>query len=378
MSVWPFIPRDDFIETLEWKTDVIRTYSAEQRIRLSDFPRQRFNLTHVLSPRQYQRAKLLMFNAAAGDWDLPVWAEKQTVSVSASATTITIDTATSDYRVGGKAIVWSDDETYETVTISADNGTNLTVSALSATYTNALCMPVRTARCVDGLSASRTVEQYTECGAEWVVYTGVDLSDDGLYSTYRSHPVCNTPAILGTSTLEERVSRIQDSVDNGMSAPYFDTASSRADVSLGVSWLRQSQSTLWSLRTFLHALYGRQKGFWLPAYTRGMTLAANVSSADTTITVQAVGLDGVLEAGDVMIQQRDGTQTFLQFTSVATSGANEVLTLSGAAGVNITKTNAQTVCLLHFVRLSQDSVQITHTNGIGAQIMVACDEVPIP
>ena len=109
-----------------------------------------------------------------------------------------------------------------------------------------------------------------------------------------------------------------------------------------------------------------------------MTLAANVSSADTTITVRAVGLDGVLEAGDVMIQQLDGTQTFLQFTSVATSGANEVLTLSGAAGVNITKTNAQTVCLLHFVRLSQDSVQITHTNGIGAQIMVACDEVPIP
>ena len=128
MALWPFCPRADFTEALAWYTDVLPSYSAEQRIRLTNAPRQSFAYSHAFTPRQYERAKLMMQNSGAAIWYLPVWAERQRVSVGSGAGSITVDTTASDYRAGSVAMLWASDEEYELVITDAVASGSLTLA----------------------------------------------------------------------------------------------------------------------------------------------------------------------------------------------------------------------------------------------------------
>lgn len=377
-TVWPFIPRDEFSETLVWGADTLRAYSAEQRFRIGKAPRQRLNFDHALSPRQYQRARLLMYNGASSEWVIPLWYEKQTFTASSGATSITCTTAYSDFRVGGVAVLWQDAETYETVTISVVGGASLTVSALSRTYTNALLMPGVQAYCVDGMSSERSVENYVSASIEFRVFGNVDLADGGLYGSYRSHPVISDAAVLGNRSVSEAVEWPHETLDNEVSEPYLDTTQSLSNVTQYAAWLTTTPAELWDVRSFLHSLYGKQKGFWLPAWTDGIDVMANITSGGSTITILAIGLDAVIEGGDVMVRTTAGVLHYFQFTSVAPSGSNEVLTLSAVAGVNITTAQIDRACLLHFCRLAAGEIEILHRNPGQASIVVECVEVPVP
>lgn len=383
MALWPFCPREDFTEALAWYTDVLPTYSAEQRIRLTNAPRQSFAYSHAFTPRQYERAKLMMQNSGAAIWYLPVWAERQRVSVGAGAGSITVDTTASDYRAGSVAMLWASDEEYELVITDAVASGSLTLDGVtSQAYTNAFICPVRFAYCPGGLEASRVPGPIIEAQTEWIVYDPVDLSDAGLYGSYRSHPLVPDCPRIGSGSISESVSVPMVVVDNGISPPAISAGRSVIARTLGMGWMPQTMADLWALRTWLHALYGRQKGFWLPTWTRGMQLAAPITPASTTLTIRAIGLNSVAETGDLMLQTLSGTKHYFRYTSVAASGANEVLTLSAAAGATVDASDVDVLCPMHFVRLAQDRVEFAHRHLGGSRqittVMVRVEEVPIP
>jgi len=383
MALWPFCPRIEFTEALTWRSDVLQTWSAEQRIRLTNAPRQSLGYSHALTHRQYERAQLLMGNGGASSWDLPMWAERQRVTVSAGAGSVSVDTTASDYRAGGKALLWASDEDCELVTIDTVGASSLTLSGTTAAaYSNALICPVRTAYCLGGLDASRRPGPIIEVQTEWTVYDGKDLADSGLYGSYRSHPLVTDCPRIGDGSFDESVAVLTMVVDNGISPPCVSAARSLADRSLGMGWMPTTLAELWDLRCWLHSIRGRQKGFWLPSYTNGITLAASIAPADTTLTIRAIGLDGAAETGDLMILTTSGAQHCLRYTSVSTAGANEVLTLSAAAGITLTPAAVERICPLRFVRLAQDRVEFAHRHlGRDRQIttvMVRAEEVPVP
>lgn len=383
MALWPFCPREEFTEALTWRSDVLQTYSAEQRIRLSNAPRQTLGYSHALTHRQYERAQLLMRNAAASSWDLPMWAERQRVSVAAGAASITVDTTASDYRAGAKALLWASDEDCELVTIDTVSAGSLALDGVTVgAYSSALICPVRTAYCHGGLDASRSPGPIVEIQTEWSVYDGKDLADSGIYGSYRSHPLVTDCPRVGAGAIDEALSVPSMVVDNGISPPRVTAARSLADRSLGMGWMPTTLAELWELRCWLHSIRGRQKGWWLPTYTNGITLAASIAPADTTLTIRAIGLDGAAETGDLMILTAAGARHCLRYTSVATAGANEVLTLSAAAGITLTPTAVERICPLRFVRLAQDRVEFAHRHlGRDRQIttvMVRAEEVPVP
>lgn len=380
MSVWPFVPREEFVEAMEWRTDVMQAYSAEQRARLTSTPRQRFTFDHLLTARHYQRARAMMLGGAASAWTIPLWHEKQAFTCGSGATTLAVDTTASDYRVGGVAVLWQDNDTCEEVTISAVGGSSLTTSATSRAYTTgARIMPGLTGRIVGGLEVSRTVEDFVAASVEWICYTGKDLSGGSLYSgTYRSHKVITDAAVLGSGSVTERIVWPEDVVDNGIAGGYHDTVQSLPQANVHAAWLTTTQAELWALRQFLHSLYGRHKGVWIPEWTAGLSVQANITAAGTTITILAVGLNSNVETGDLMVVTTAGVQHYFRFTSVAPSGANEVITLSAAAGVNVTTAEVARCCLMRFCRLSGDRVEIVHANPSRASVMCEFDEVPVP
>lgn len=385
MPLWPFCPAPIITESLEWRSAVLDAYSSQHVSALRTAPRQGFQFEHPFSFRQYERAQLLMEYAAHGDWDLPVWPERQRLTIGSGVSVIPIDTTTSDYREGGKALLWQSDEACEAIEIEALTADSITLVAPSSrAYMNGFCAPVRTARCVSGLQSARNVQPYQPASVDWMVYDGVDLAEDdsdALYPIHRSHPVVTDPPCVGAGTVDMGVSRALDVVDGDTGLPYFDTTSGRVTRPLGMGWMVSTLADLWALRRFLHALRGRQKGFWLPSWSRGLQLAATVSPADTTVTLLAVGLNGVAETGDLMVKTIAGTQAFLQYTAVAPSSNNEVLTLSGAAGASIARGDERTFCRMHFCRQAADRLEIVHQHtgrGQVSTVLIRAEEVPIP
>lgn len=380
-TLWPFCPAAEFTEALEWTSDVLPAYSAEQRIALTYAPRQTLNFTHAMTFRQWERAKLLMQLVSGGSWYVPLWHERQRVTVGSGAGSITVDTTASDYRASGYALLWESDEVCEVVAVNTVGASALTLTGTtSRAYTAGFVAPVRVAYCPDGLEGDRSVDPIVQSSAEFIVYDSEDLADSSLYTTYRSYPVITDRSMVGSGSFNEQIARQMDVVDNGLAVPFYDSVSDRLARSLGFAWMPSTLADLWSLRTWLHALRGRQKAFWVPDWTRGLELTDDVAPGDTTISVRAVGLNGVAETGDLMIRTTAGQLSRHQFTSVAVSGASEVLTLSGAAGVTVAMGSERTVCLMRLCRLAQDRIEFAHRYlGRDRQltsVMVRADEVP--
>lgn len=383
MPVWPFPPEDSFTESLTWRTNISGSFNAEQRSALIKEGRQGFFFTHPLTHAQFEKAGAIVIGNGINSYDVPVWVEKQQVTLSSGAGSIVLNTSYNDYRVNGKLIIWQDIDNYETHVIQSIGGSPNTITlftTLTNNYTNAYIMPVRTCYAPNGLDYSRNVGPVIPSNIEFTCYDNVDLADSSLYSTYRSHPLINNPAVIGGTSLKQELYQPHDTLDNQISTPFFDTSSNIFYKSLSTVFHVTTQSALWSLRTFLHALYGRQKGFWLPTYIKGLSLAANVASLDTTITINKSLFNSNIESGDLIIIENDGTESKFQFTSVGIPSPDnntEILTLSGTAGVDITATNVKIVCLLLFVRLLSDRVEMQHNTATGTMVAIACKEIPV-
>lgn len=382
MAIWPFCPRPVFSESLRWSSGVIATYAAEQRQRFTDAPRQGLSLGHVMSFRQFELAKLLVELTAQNAWQVPLWYERQRVTVSAGASSIPVDTTASDYRAGGYAFLWRSDEQCEAVLIDAVNAGSLTLdgSALYG-YDNGYCMPLRNGYATGGVTANRSVQKLISVDIDLEMFDTLDLADAGLYPTYRGHSVITDPPRIGSGSIDENLFREVEIVDNGLAVPYYSLVSNRITRPLDVAWITKSLPELWALRQFLHSRYGKQKGSWIPDWTRGYQLTRDIASSDTSIHIRSIGLPAAQQAGDLMIALGSGAQHRFRFTGAAVSGGDDVLTLSGAAGANISMSTVRTVCQMRFCRFAADRIEIEHTHtgrGQVSRIQIACEQVPIP
>lgn len=377
--LWPFAPVSPYTESLEWASDVLDSWAGSQRIRLREAPNQRFSLGHTFSFAQYERARLMVQATGAGPWQLPIWCERQRVSVASGAGSITVDTTTSDYRDGGLAVLWASDTDCEVVTVASVAAGSLTLTGtVAGDYADAFVMPARVAYTTSGLEAQRSVQPRVAASIEFVAYEGVDLSASS-YTLYRGYPAVTDCPRIGAGGFTDQLLWPVELVE-GLGTPFHDPASGRVTRSATLAWKPYTRAALWDLRCFLHSLYGRQKAFWVPDHTRGLTLASPVSPGDSTLTVQAVGLNATAETGDLYLQTTGGSVARLQYTAVTPSGSTEILTLSGTAGISATPDTVRTLCLMRLCRLAADGVQLEHQyrgrDRDITHVAVACTEVP--
>lgn len=379
--IWPFCPVPQFNESLIWNTIILSPFDSESRQSLGDSPRTIYSLPFAMSFRQYERAKLIVELNGTAPWSLPSWESRQRFSAAASATSISIDTTISDYRAGSYAILWKSDETYERVLIDTVNPSSLTLDAPTVNaYANGYCMPERTAYLLNGLEATRTVQPIVSASTEWGCYDGIDLSSSP-YPTYRSHPIITDCPRIGSNSLSDRIEWPNEMVDSSLGVPYFDTTRGRINRQTGMGWIAKNRSELWSVNRFLHACKGRRKGFWHADWTRGIELVSTIASGSTSVTIKAIGLNVAAESGDLLIKKKSGTTHYLQYTAVAPSGSNEVLTLAGTAGFSCSPSDIGTFSRMRFMRFDHDRFEINHQHtgsGQVSTIMAQMVETPLP
>lgn len=379
--IWGFRPQSEYVETIEFSTDVLPSFSAEQRVSLRTKPRQRLSQPYILDASQYAQVKSFMQAWGANLFAVPVWHEQTGVgSLTTGATEILFDTANADYRDAEYALVWQSDAAFEAVTITTVLSDRITLTGtLQSDYTNAFVMPLRKARMPNlKTEAQRASGQYVQGSASFVVTDNSDLSAQATpYTTHSGYQVMeDRPIVIGS--VDESIIWPQEVFDNGTGVIGTDTQRSQTFLSSMVSWKTMCGSpTLWSIRTWLHSIRGRAIAFWMPSYQPDMTVTTTIGSADTSITITDINFATYYDTAEIMILLKDGTRYYRSVTaSVDNGNGTESLTIA-ALGTTVTAAEIDMVSIMKLSRLDSDRIEISHS-GITSSVRIPVIEVPVP
>jgi hypothetical protein len=378
--LWPFVPQIQFRETLAWNTDVIQTYSQEQRMALYSAPRQGFQYDYQLTQQQYSRAK-----AMAGAWShrvfgVPVWAESTLLgALVAGATVLNFSTANADYRANDVIVLWQDDNTYDAVETTSLTSTSIGLKLpLARTYAKAYVAPLRFAYALTGVQLSRQAGyQVSKARVQFSVNNNVDLTVGyaSPYPQYRSRDVLTDPYVV-LGDLNERISRAIDQFDNGSGPITVESSRGLFDRAETLTFNPQTRAEMWATRRWLHARRGKQKTFWMPSWNDDLVMVNNLTAGGVTLRVQRIDYALFYGVTDVMFLLTNGTKIFRRVLSgVLAVDGNEELQLEASTGVDI-NVGAARICFIRHVRLDADTIEFQRTYNGAASATVSVLEVP--
>ncbi|MCA1806447.1 MAG: hypothetical protein LC687_01075, partial [Actinobacteria bacterium] len=220
--VWPFVPDSDFVEILEWKTDIIQTKSTEQRISLRPVPRQSFNYRYLLSDREFASVKVIMAEWAQRSFSVPMWPDAEYVGpLSAGLTTLPIDDSQTDIIAGGAALIYEGPNSFEAIEIQDVNVGSVTLKNPTIfSYTKAFIMPVISSKANDGFSVSRDKTSFITGSCD---FTGTTTNDLGFSNEtqYKSKDILLDPNAY-VSSIGEKIYREVDVHDSGVGIYSFE------------------------------------------------------------------------------------------------------------------------------------------------------------
>lgn len=357
-EAWPFRPDVGASDTLESLTEVLPSYTKEQRIALREAPRQNPRYTVRLDPAQFSRAKDFNRRRAGTQICVPIWWEgiRLAGNVLAADTEISIDTTAGDWRVGGRLIVWQNEDNYAVALIAAVATYKVTLLApIGIDFTAPTIAPVRVARPVEGFSISRARKLSVDVVARFQVEDNIRLQGDAGYPLYLSLDVLTEPTAR-VSDIAENIVQAAEYEDNGFGLVVPERQRNYADFGQTIAFLEEGVAAIWRRRNWLHLRNGKQKAFWLPSFNSDLKLVAPIGPADTVVIVKRAGLPVGYLGRHVMIELKDGTRYFRQIIAAVRSGANDQVTFSSSLGAAVTAAQILWFSFISKVRLDSDAV----------------------
>lgn len=380
MELWPFIPQREFIESLEWLTDVIRCRGGEQRLALRTAPRHGYQYTSLLDPHQFSKAKSFARARSAEEILVPLWGELTYIGALAyEAEEAIFDTSFAHYAVGGLAMVWQADDYYEIVEVATLTEEGLTFTQpLEKNYVAALVAPVKAGIFAQPFEVSRVSGDYLKGSVRFTSVETEDLAGATDYPIYLDHDVMLDRPVL-TNDIRERFERETELADNGTGLIQPMTEHTYPIQTSALSWSTLTKEELWKLRIWLHTRRGRWKGFWTPSWNKDLQLMAPVVSADTSLKVKRIGYPQQEGTRDIMIVTTSGSLIYKRILGGGYwSSTQESLTLSEPIGADLAPSDIDMICFLTFMRLDADRIEIRHKAAHGVTVTVPVFEAPIP
>lgn len=375
--VWPWVPQVDYMETLEWQTDVIQAFAGEQRIALRAAPRQGFDHRYYLPSQDLARAQAVVGGWAHRLYGLPLFGEARTVgALTAGLTHLMVDTAHADYRAGGMACVWASVDQFEVVEIAQALADRLVlVRPLTTSYAAARVMPLRIARTLHGVEFDRVDGRNSFASARWSVTDNAELSGATTMDTYRGADVLPLCRVM-VSPISDHIARSVDVFDNGSGVMDTDVQTSYVARTSMATFHADTRAERWALRVFLDRIKGRRGAFWLVSGNADLQIAAPLSSAGNTLQVLPIGYPLYYGVTDICILLNDGTRIYRRVTGGTAVDGLEHLALDAAPGVTIDASNVRRIMFMRLYRFDADTVEIHHPARDIARAAVACREVP--
>ena len=358
VTVWPFPPRSEFIESLSWKTDVLRTKTSEQRICLRKVPRREYKHEHVADEADVALARNLV---RKGTWYFsPDWPQAVRVASLAAGSNVTIPADLTGVELGQYALIWKSPREWEQVEIIAGK-----IAEIAVSWTDARIIPVRRARPLDGLSIQRPAGRWATMSMTLEGADGSDLGAAIRYPQYRGHDVIDERNAVGSGSFTEGVAWDTDLVDNGFAEPYVSRVRDYPDVTFMMRWLARTPAEIASIRGWIYSRKGRQKSFWLPSWARDL----NITNSATAGVLIVAEYDP--DESDIAIST-GGVLSFFRITGATQITGGWSLTIDGVQPAVIDR-----AMYLRHVRFNADRIEMRYTSGAGVEVSVPCIEVPV-
>lgn len=376
--LWPFIPETNHSETLEWKTDILKSFNKEQRLALRTEPRQAFQHKFILDEYQFSRAKAISTQWAHRVYGIPVWSEiTRLQGLTAGQTYIDVDTTFADYRDNDLIVLWESDERVVAVEILEVEPDRIYLKLpLEESWPLCYIAPLRFARTLSGVEYTRSHNEIIEASALFDVTQNANLASDGVLPVYRGKPVM-TDRSATVSDLSERIARAIDIFDNGSGPISIDIQSNYVRNQQTIAFDKQNKEALWILRQWLHARRGRQVGFWLPSWNKDLSILNDVGDSATAITIRPIGYPLYYGVKDIMVKLRNGTFLFRRVLSGATdTDGNEALVLDSGFGISFLASDVELACFITHTRFDSDRVVMNH--GEFGRVTVSIPVVETP
>lgn len=408
---WPFKTSDGSAEVLEYKTNVLRAFDAEQRIKLRNSPRTIFEYQHHLDAAQYALAKQTIFkNGLTGTFHVPVWSDASYVkgslasgstfvaldttdvdwvtpnifrgatgdALTVDTTTVTVDSSsvTADAAADpiGLVMVWESTNKYEILPFYAVSDTTISFSTTpSQSYLSYVVAPIRLCFPMGQISVERRAENDVLVSAQFVsVESPEHTSSSGV--TLNDHPVWTAP-YTNLGSVSESIARPSLYMDNGVGIIEIDPLFSDVDFGQTVSFFFQGKSDKRNKAGFVKSLNGKLKPFWLPSFNRDIEV---LTGASTTQIVT----DKVLE-----LAQYIGRGLYIRYTNGVTSvttiagatdlsGGRVILSLSSTLPQTLTPTSYNLISFMSLVRSDTDSFRFTVGPDYSGTVTFNVLEVP--
>lgn len=364
--LWPFPLRWPLSETLEWRTDVLATKDAEQRIALRTMPRTRLTYVSFLDARGMAGAAEMARDGVFQTWHLPLWhrATPLKAPVEVGDTELELSKGGVGFAVGGHVALATGGSIADTsldIHEIAEVLEDRLVLALpvSQTLPNAHVIPLSKARLQGPVEFQRLRQSLGTVTAKFLLEPQADpfANLTSLYPTYQGKDVLMDPPVL-RQPLSEAVDNIVEYIDNGFGPIEIEALRSYAR--------RRSRITLvdrgparWARDAWLQSLRGRQNSFWLPSWGREIELQVPLEASETSAFVNPIGVsnDPASLVGRHLMIDLPGGALFRKVLSASGDAFSLQLSFE-VLGVPVPRDTQ--IHLMHPVRLDADRIEITH------------------
>ena len=372
-------------ETLSFLTDIITALDgSEQRIALRKNPRQLFEVTYKLTTNDRQRMQALLMDWTDQVFGFPVQHEalKLTSAVSSGATSYPVLAADEvDLRLGGLAVVITDANTFDVITIDALTSTTITAAdvSINAYPAGTLIMPMRTVNVVRTISGSREINNMELFKVLFEVTdndTGALSGDVSAYSTYNSKVLfddCNVVSGPMAEQYKRRVYRIDNRTGRVAQTSTWDRGKRHHQKGFV---LHNRLETL-NFRRAMISIAGRQKSFYIPTFIEDLEVKANLVSAASTMDIERIEYERFIQSREpkrtFLITFTDGSSLVRIVQSVASvDTTTERLTLDTTWPANRTVAEVVRVQFYEPTRFGGDNVVIKHS-----RVGLASTQMPV-
>lgn len=375
VRVFPFAPNwaTQVTETLEWKTDVLRSRNGdEQRRQLRQRPRRGFEYNLMVSGEVASMLEAYVWSWHDKNFALPVWTDigriSGTTDVPALATTIPLTTSTLGFIADGFALLIENAKSFEVVEIATVNPSNLVIkSGFARSWpVGSKVYPLIVSHLAESVTLSRASSRAVTGSVRFTTSPDVvdanlpTIAADTLYDGYE----VITTSPNWKSAIDNEFSRLFDTVDSGVGPVRHFQHERVSRIVRPMSWLLKSREQINAFRGLMSRLSGQGKSCWIPSWNDDFTLAATTLSTSNIVTVRGIwftGMTGVdIQRDRLMMTLPNGTTVYRRIVNMVPNYSTDTtqLQLDSVLGTTVSVNDNSRIRFMLKCRLATDKIVI--------------------
>ena len=369
--LWWLRPEQEYIELLGFLTDIVQAKSGkEKRASLRKNPRQVLQHHYLIDSAERPVWENKLFDYQARQLGLPVWFDNSALTSAAAVSDLVIavdDTANRDYRVGGNAVILTDDGTFDVLVIDSFTATTITSTAplLNGYPAGTEVFPMLTCYVQEKVAGQRWAKNLSRIDlALRPSDNDNELGDLTGWTQYNGKPVVDSGMVMRSNAVREQFETKHVTVDSVVGileqTTPWDGQRRRQPLILRAA----GRAAVWQLRQLAHGLRGRQVTFWLPRDSADMVVNSQLLNLGSAMTIDTIGYAQFLRERQpkkfIRLTKTDGTEKFREITNsvLAGDGLTETLTVTPVWDETIDVVDIAQVTFIEQVRLDTDRVRL--------------------